>query len=403
MNRIPATTGRSTPHNRGGGLYLHIPFCRSLCGYCHFTRTDRHDAPLRRRLVDGILAEFSLRRGHCATLRQGCRSVATVYVGGGTPSVLEPPLLQRLLQGTLGKLPAAKSVEITVEANPENFTTELADAWLAAGVNRISLGIQSFDERVLARLDRRCSPAKARRSLQLACQRFPRVAADWMVGPGVNRKVLLRELQQAVALGVEHISVYILELHPGTPLAAAVQARRVVMPAADRIEGIYLAAVAALAELGLYQYEVSNFARPGCESRHNQRYWLGYPYLGLGPGAHGYWGRRRYANLTSIAQYLAAVDQGRIPEAWHDPLPLAARRLEHILLRLRMREGIALERLPTGALDLNAGTEAGWWRLQAGRLCLTASGFLRIDSIVETLARALSAPPPRASGRTGPG
>lgn len=403
MNRIPATAGHSARHHRGGGLYLHIPFCRSLCGYCHFTRTDRHDAPLRRRLVDGILTEFSLRRRHCATLRQGCRSVATVYVGGGTPSALEPPLLGHLLQGTLGQLPTAKSVEITVEANPEDFTSELADAWLAAGVKRISLGIQSLDERVLVRLGRRCSPAKARRALQLACQRFPRVSADWMVGPGVNRKVLLRELREAVTLGVDHISLYILELHPGTPLAAAVQAGRVAMPSADRIEGIYLAAVAALADLGLQQYEVSNFARPGHESRHNQRYWLGYPYLGLGPGAHGYWGRRRYANLTSVAEYLAAVEQGRIPEAWHDPLPLAARRLEHILLRLRMRGGIARDRLPAGALDLDAGIEAGWWRLEAGRLCLTASGFLRIDSIVETLAGALSAPPSHAGGRPGPG
>ncbi len=381
------TGGSHPPRERGGGLYVHVPFCASLCSYCHFARTARHDAPGRARLVAAVVREFALRRDACAVLRDDGRPLRTAYVGGGTPSTLEPELMTALLAGTVGRLPATPDLELTVEANPESLDAARADAWRAAGVNRLSLGVQSLDADVLRLLGRACDPATARAGLRLACASFPRVSADWILGPGVRADRLHRELDEALDLGVEHVSLYILEVHEGTSLARRVAAGKVRLAPPTQTEAVYLGAVDHLASRGLAQYEVSNFARPGAESRHNQAYWRGAPYLGLGPSAHGFWGRRRYANLADLGAYLAAVEAGREPEEMVDPLDLAARRLEALVLPLRTAAGVPLTRLPAGALDLARGEADGWWRLDSGRLRLTPRGFLHVDTIEERLAR----------------
>jgi oxygen-independent coproporphyrinogen-3 oxidase len=381
---------QSTDRARSGGLYIHVPFCRSLCDYCHFARTADHDAELRKRVVEGILAEFAQRRERCRSLREGRWQLATVYVGGGTPSVLEPELLGRLLRGTAGQLPAVPGLEITVEANPEGLTPERAAAWRASGVERVSLGVQSLDDEVLAALGRSCDAATARRALHLACEVFPRVAADFLLGPGLRREGLLADLGEAIAAGVDHVSLYVLELHPGTPLAAAVRAGRRRLPPLEELERGYLAAAALLQEQGLHQYEVANFALPGRESRHNRNYWRRVPYLGLGPGAHGFWGRRRYANLADPAAYLVALGEGRLPEAQAELLEGEARTLERVILPLRTVEGVPLVRLPLPEAFLVQGETAGLWRRVEGRLRLTPRGFLRIDDLEERLARAFA-------------
>jgi oxygen-independent coproporphyrinogen-3 oxidase len=198
---------------------------------------------------------------------------------------------------------------------------------------------------------------------------------------------------------VGHVSLYILEAHAGTPLADDLAAGRTRLPSDRALEAAYLAAVDRLASLGLRQYEVANFARPGEESRHNRAYWNGAPYLGLGPGAHGYWGRRRYANHADPETYCREVESGRLPEAMVDPLDRAARRLEAAILPLRTSEGVALARVPAGALPLERGEREGLWAVAAGRLRLTAKGFLRIDAIESALARALQARAPVAGDR----
>lgn len=373
----------------GGGLYLHVPFCGATCSYCHFARTAAHDAPLRRRLVAGMIQELALRRERCAALAAGRRPLATAYVGGGTPSQLEPELLAELLAGTVATLSVAPDLELTVEANPETLTADAAAVWRNAGVNRVSLGIQSLDHRVLQLLGRRGDPATARRALALACRVFARVSADWILGPGLRRDRLLAELDEALDLGIEHLSLYILELHTGTPLAAAVAAGRVRMPADQQTERLYLDCCEHLAQRGLVHYEVSNFARPGGESRHNRAYWAGVPYLGLGPAASGYWGRRRYTNLTEIADYLAAVEVGRVPEADIDPLDRRARRLERVILSLRTAAGLARDQLPPHALDLARGERAGLWTLVGDRVRLTDRGWLQLDALEGQLAAAL--------------
>jgi oxygen-independent coproporphyrinogen-3 oxidase len=386
---------------RGGGMYVHIPFCESVCDYCHFVRTANHDPELRRRVVDDICREFTLRQVNCRVLREGRRSLRTVYFGGGTPSVLEPELMASLWTGTVGCLPVSRRLEATAEANPESLTAELAAQWRGIGINRISLGIQGLNDEVLTALGRRCDANTARRALRLANQHFERVAADWILGPGVQASRLVAELAEAVSEGVGHISLYILEVHRDTSLANSLAAGHLTLPADDQLETIYLSAVDALARCGLHQYEVANFALPGHESRHNRSYWRRAPYLGLGPGAHGFWGRRRYTNHPEPAIYHKAVREGHLPEAWAEILDPASRHLEKLFLALRTAQGIPLAALPPQALPLAKGRDEGLWEIHADFLSLTARGFLHIDGIEEKLARGLGRRMSRR--RHGPG
>ena len=369
------------------GLYIHVPFCGSICSYCHFARTAEHGYQDRRRFVDGVLAEFELRRQRCGVLSSGRRLLQTCYLGGGTPSQLEPDLMARLLEGTVGRLPLAEDFELTAEANPETLTEDLAGCWAELGIGRVSLGVQSLNPAVLNLLGRVCDPASAREALARACRKFRRVSADWILGPGLHEDALLAELTEAAQLGVEHFSVYILELHAGTPLAA-LASQGAWKPAPDHeTERLYLAVIDHLASLGVIQYEVANFARPGAESRHNRNYWQHRPWLGLGPGAHGFWGRRRYANFDNQADWLNALGNGRLPEAAVDPLDRAARRLERLVLTLRTKRGVPLEWLPRQGWDLDQGVREGLWEIRDERLFLTGRGFLRIDTIEDRLAR----------------
>nr|MEE4267803.1 coproporphyrinogen-III oxidase family protein [Candidatus Krumholzibacteria bacterium] len=374
---------------RDFGLYIHVPFCGAICSYCHFVRTAQHDLDLRTRWVEGARREMDLWLEHCPSLTSGTRQLATAYLGGGTPSQLEPDLMTRLITGTVDRLAHGPDLELTAEANPESLNSEKVKAWRAAGINRISLGVQSLDRGVLDLLGRACDPATARRGLGLATEGFARVSADWIIGPGLVQKNLLAELSEAVDLGVTHFSLYILEVHEGTALARDVHDGRLALPPDSHTEALYLAAGEHLEQLGIAQYEVANFALPGHESRHNRAYWQGRPWLALGPGAHGAWGRRRHANLAGISDWLNAVEQGQLPVGEIDPLDRAARRLEKAILALRTREGLPLAWIPQGTFELDRGEREGLWDLLKGKLVLTRKGFLRIDSLEERLVQKL--------------
>jgi len=384
-DRDTASRGDRRPL-RGGGLYLHVPFCASRCDYCRFATTDRHDAELRRRVVRATAAELDLRRESCPRLAGF--AVDTAYVGGGTPSLLAPDDFADLMAGTLGRLPLRAGAEVTAEANPESLDQDRCAAWRDVGVGRVSLGVQSLDDAVLRRLGRRCDAATARAALALAGRRFPRVSADWILAPGIDPERLAEEFREARDLGVGHVSFYILEVHDGTPLADRIAAGEEREPAEAEVERDYLAAVEALAALGFAQYEVANFALPGEESRHNSAYWRRTPYLGLGPGAHGLLGARRYANLADPGAWLRAVGAGELPEAMSDPLDRRALRLERMILPLRTVAGVPLVRVPLAEAALAEGEREGLWRRRAGRLRLTPRGFLRLDAVEERLARA---------------
>jgi len=385
-------TAPTTPpfrDGRDGGVYVHVPFCTSICRYCHFARTDRHGPAARRAYVDGVLAELDLRLAACPSLATGRRGVRTLYVGGGTPSVLEPPEFARLLGGLRARLDFSRVREATVEANPESFGEEAAAAWRDAGVDRVSLGVQSLDPDVLAWLGRAADPARNRAALRLAAARFPRVSADWILAPGCRPETLADEFREARDLGVEHVSFYILEWHPHTGLARD-RARGLVRPDSDAsIERLYLAGRETLEALGYRAYEVSNFARPGAESLHNSAYWERRPYLGLGPGAHAQWGRTRAANHGAVERWTADVDAGRLPEAERELLDADRARLERVILALRTAGGCDLAPVRADAAALRAGEAEGLWTVADGRLRLTPRGLLRIDDVEAWLAARL--------------
>ncbi len=296
--------------------------------------------------------------------------------------------MAELLAGTLGTLPHSADLEVTAEANPESLSSELARCWSDLGINRISLGIQSLDDQVLKLLGRSCDADTGQRALAVACSAFERVSADWILGPGISEPRLLGDLTRAVDMGVEHFSLYLLEIHPGTPLQRAVARGQVVLPPDREQETLYLSVRDHLEKLGIHQYEVANFARRGAESRHNRNYWRGVPYLGLGPGAHGYYGKIRYANPGNLDPWLAALDQNQLPASDLDPLDLEARRLERLILALRTKAGVPVQWLPTD-FDPAPGVSEGLWSMNQGRLVLSGRGFLRIDTIEEFLARML--------------
>jgi len=342
--------------------------------------------------VDGVVAELELRRQGCSVLRAERRPLDTIYLGGGTPSQLEPALMADLIAGTVDRLPHADEVEFTAEANPESLTDSLARIWRDLGINRVSLGVQSLDPVVLELLGRVCAPDTARRALRTAGQTFDRVSADWILGPGIRPAGLLDELDEALDLGVEHFSLYILEIHPGTQLAEQVADGSVKVAGDLETESVYLAAVEHLAKRGVQQYEVSNFARPGAESRHNRNYWTGSPWLALGPGAHGFWGNRRYANEDKLTAWLDRIAAGELPEAMVDRLDGAARQLERVILPLRTSRGVPLSRLPGASLDLEKGCAEGLWSVENEHLVLTSRGFLRIDTVEQWLTEHMVGP-----------
>jgi putative oxygen-independent coproporphyrinogen III oxidase len=387
---VHGQTEHSPPRpRRGGGVYVHIPFCGSICAYCHFTRTADHNRTQRDQYLKILSREFKLRQAACSGERMRESTLSSLYVGGGTPSIMDAGALMEVLSEITQAITPQPDMEFTVEANPESFTLDVARAWRRGGVNRISLGVQSLDADVLRHLGRAATPTRSREALALACEHFPRVSADWILGPGVDSNRLAAELQEARDLGVGHISFYILEINKGTRLARRIDAGQVSLDSDAVVEQRYLEGVSALTDLGYRQYEISNFADPGQQSRHNSAYWRHQPYLGLGQGAHGYWGRYRYGNHQDPQAYIQAVERGRLPVEFEDHLDAADLHLESLFLPLRTATGVPRHRVPLNKEELDRGVKDGYWRLMDDRLALTARGFLHIDAFEELWARRL--------------
>jgi oxygen-independent coproporphyrinogen III oxidase len=347
-------------------LYVHLPFCASRCGYCDFVtvvgRADRHDA-----YVDALLIELELVRGHLA------EQVETVFLGGGTPTFTEPASLRRLLSA----LPRAE--ELTVEANPETVTPELASLLAESGVNRVSLGAQSFHRHLLTILDRRAGPDDVRRAFyHLRGASFDNISLDLIYGiPGQSPADLERDIDEALALAPEHLSCYELEAKRGTRFAhrhGEELARQ-----AEAMEGYYERVVERLTAAGYRWYETANFCvQPSLaggrdlRARHNLGYWLARDYVGLGIGAVSTVGRERWRNTPRLPAYLAALERGERPPREIEPLSAAIRREERVLLALRLDDGLplrralpavdraALERLERGGLAERRLDSEGW-------------------------------------------
>lgn len=372
----------AAPSADAPGLYLHVPFCSAICPYCDFAvRVGRPEA--RRRFARTLIAEIALAaEAWRPTLDDGASAAFdTIYFGGGTPSLLELEDLASILEALRSGLAVSPDARIYLEANPEDVDRARLAAWRELGVSTLSLGIQSFDAQELAFLGRRHTPEEARRAVELALTAdFSTVSIDLIYGlPDQDAAALRRSLELAVRLGPGHVSAYELEVHERTTFGKR-RARGELRELDEDGQGdLFVLTHQVLAEGGYPAYEVSNFScRPRHHSRHNQKYWRHVPYLGLGPSAHSFDGRRRWWNERLLPRWERSVGESRRPVAGEEELDREAVALEMVMLGLRTRAGVDLEllRRRTG-VDLVARNAALVERFEQGGLLLREGGRLR--------------------------
>ncbi|MDG4783192.1 radical SAM family heme chaperone HemW [Micromonospora sp. WMMD961] len=389
---LPATATTAVGA-RGFGVYVHVPFCASRCGYCDFntyTTAELGGGASRDGYADTVLAELALAArvlGDSPPPR-----VDTVFVGGGTPTLLPADDLARILDGIDRTWGLAADAEVTTEANPESVTPESLKLLRAAGYTRISLGMQSASPGVLAILDRKHSAGRATAAaLEARDAGFEHVNLDLIYGtPGERAEDFAASLEQVVAAGVDHVSAYALIVEDGTRLAARMRRGELAYPSDDVAADRYLAAEAALDAAGLSWYEVSNWARTDeARCRHNLLYWTGADWWGLGPGAHSHVGGVRWWNVKHPSTYAQRLAAGASPGLAREVLTADEAHMEDVMLRLRLASG-----LPLAVLDASgrAGAERalanGLLAAQdyaAGRAVLTLRGRLLADAVVRDL------------------
>jgi len=367
------------------GLYLHVPFCASICNYCNFNR-GLFDAALKARYVSAL--ETEIRRAADLGTRAD-----TIYFGGGTPSLLEADEVARLIRACEETFDVAPDPEITLEANPETVDEARLAAYRAAGVNRLSFGVQSFRDEELKRLSRRHDAGRAAAAYAEArLAGFDNVTLDLMMWlPSQRVDQWLESVERAIGLGPEHLSLYLLEVYPNAPLAdEMVRAKWSQAPDEDAA-AMYLAAMGRLDAAGYEQYEISNVAQPGRLSRHNLKYWTDGAWLGFGSGAHSTRDGVRWKNVSSTADYLSRIEAG-IPTA------VDVRRLSHgeqlgdaLFTGLRLTQGVNLDGIQEryavdvwqryGA-DLEPFLEDGRLRREGPFLYLTREGMLLAHEVM---------------------
>ena len=365
------------------GLYFHIPFCKRVCAYCDFYKS----VDLRRMdpLLESMHRELDARREYL-----GGEPVRTRYFGGGTPSLCAPEAIAGLLDHAATLFDCTAAEETTLEANPDDLTPAYLAALRRAGVNRLSVGIQSFDDAGLKLMNRRHNAAQAVEAVRSAQREgYENITVDLIFGvPGFGDDTLRRSLDSALALGVQHISAYHLTIEPDTAFGRRA-ARGEFAPVDEAVsEAEYALVHETLTGAGFEHYEVSNFALPGFRARHNASYWHGAKYLGIGPAAHSFDGRERHWNVSSVEAYLAGA------AAETETLTDRDRFNEYVMTRLRTAEGIGLAETealfgPERTARMQRGA-APWIRAGAlvvsgGRMAVPAARMLVSDAVIEAL------------------
>lgn len=367
------------------GLYIHVPFCATRCGYCDFnTYTPAESGGAT---AEGWLAALAAELGRAAAVLRGT-PVDTVFVGGGTPSLLGAAGLGAVLEAVRGTVGVHAGAEITTEANPESTSAELFAAIRAAGYTRVSLGMQSVSRRVLAVLDRAHSPGRAAAAAHEArAAGFEHVNIDLIYGtPGESDAELADSVDAALEAGVDHVSAYALTVEDGTALARRVRRGEVAPPDDDVLAARYELIDRRLSEAGLQWYEVSNWSRPGGECRHNLGYWSGGQWWGAGPGAHGYLGGVRWWNVKHPNAYAQALAAGRSPVAGFERLGGAERHTEAVMLGLRLRSGLQAAVLSDAEQQRARRAAADGLLTERGQhWVLTPRGRLLADAVVRDL------------------
>ncbi len=384
---VPVRLSESETAVDAGGirsLYVHAPFCARRCFYCDFA--VKVAPPNADEWLEALSWEFrALETEGEFTLAS---SLDTIYVGGGTPSLLGPAAMDGLARVVGPERLQGADLEWTAEANPESFTEEVAAGWRRAGVTRVSLGIQSFHEPSLRWMGRLHGAAEARSAVRIAREAgLTNVSIDLIFGlPEHLGRDWEYDVSQALALDVDHVSLYGLTFEPTTPLGQAVEAGRETPPSDRRYEREYLFAVDRLAEAGYEAYEVSNFAKASRSSRHNMIYWSGEPYLGVGNGAHSFKHPVRRWNFRDWDVYRAGVRGPTPPVDGEERLDPDQRRLERIWLALRTRRGLSVEGLPPAAeRRTQRWIEDGLGNEEDGTLRLTPRGWLVMDRLTVEL------------------
>lgn len=373
------------------GMYVHVPFCASRCGYCDFntyTASELGDAGSVPAYLEAAAAEIRLA---AEVLGQVDRPVSTVFFGGGTPTLLEPRRIGELLAAIRDRFGLQADAEVTCEANPDSVTAADLVELRAAGVTRMSFGMQSTSRRALAVLDRTHTPGRAIAAIAEArAAGFEHVNVDLIYAtPGESATELIETLQAAAESGVDHVSAYALIVEAGTRLAAQVGRGEVSPTQDDEVAERYVIVDDLLATAGFDWYEVSNWAKSGAACRHNLGYWRGTDWWGIGPGAHSHVGGVRWWNVRHPAAYSARLAAGVSPAQSREVLTAEDRRVEDVLLRLRLRAGLPLEVLnPLGRIAAADAAERGLLEptaLAAGRAVLTRDGRLLADAVVRDL------------------
>jgi len=382
------------------GLYVHVPFCSAICNYCNFNR-GLFDTDLKSRYVDALVAEIrggsirnpSARNQSATRSPQSAIPADTVYFGGGTPSLLEPEEIARIIGACENEFDVSRDREVTLEANPESVTEDRLRAYRDAGVNRLSIGVQSFREEELGRLSRLHSVDRARAAFgEARGAGFDNVSLDLMMWlPEQSVSQWLESADAAIALGPDHLSLYLLEVYPNAPLKEDIARARWSQAPDEDAATMYLEAMARLDEAGFEQYEISNVARPGRRSRHNMKYWTDGEWLGFGCGAHSTRGGMRWKNVPSTPEYVETVSRGASPAVDVRCLTPDERLGDALFTGLRLVDGIDANTIQTrygvdvwhrfGA-DLERFVDAGCLRRDGARLHLTRQGMLLAHEVM---------------------
>ena len=370
------------------GIYIHIPFCESKCSYCHFVSMPLQEFDVCR-YIKAVLREMEL---FCAS-RTKREEADSIYFGGGTPSLLPADFIGEILESCRRLFAVADDCEISLEANPGTLSAAKAESYRRSGVNRVSVGAQSFDAGELASIGRRHTPAMIAGSVDCLRENgFRAINLDLMLGLPLQTAASWRQTLALDGLAVSHLSVYMLDLDDVCPLQSMVQSGAVRLPEEDLVSDLYLETLDFLASQGYAQYEISNFAHPGYECRHNLKYWMREPVQGFGLASHSFDGKTRLANFSQMDEYLRAIEAGRAPVSWRRPVTEEQALEETLFLGLRLNRGVDWGRLIDlagrqrmkkyeGPLEELSGR--GWVEWNGSTVRLTPAGMLLSNEIFQ--------------------
>ncbi len=370
------------------GIYIHIPFCQAKCNYCHFISVP-YSRTTAERYQSALLQEIK----SPGNLR-GQEYIDSIYFGGGTPSLIPAEHIEEILAACRDRLFLTEDCEISLEANPGTLTEEKVISYFRSGVNRVSLGAQSFDAGELLCIGRLHAPEMIMDAIsQLRENGFENLNLDLMLGlPGQTKETWKKNLDTALSLGIPHISVYMLDLADHCPLQSMVRAGSVVLPEEDMISDMYLETIDYLSRGGYRQYEISNFSYPGFSCRHNLKYWQRDPFHGFGLGSHSFDGNSRYANFSSLTEYVHAVEVGESAVEWREALSTEQSLSESLFLGLRLTQGVDWVKLqeaygPDCLIQYESGmreqVEKGLAQWTDSTVRLTPSGMLLSNEIFQ--------------------